>query len=37
MAKRTPVLKATGLKKAFGPVVVVDGFNLEVMAGEAVP
>ena len=36
MAKRTPVLKATGLKKAFGPVVVVDGFNLEVMAGEAV-
>jgi ABC-type multidrug transport system ATPase subunit len=36
MAKRTPVLKATGLKKAFGPVVVVDGFNLEVMAGEAI-
>jgi len=36
MARRTPVLKATGLKKAFGPVVIVDGFNLEVAAGEAV-
>lgn len=36
MAKRTPVLKVTGLKKAFGPVVIVDGFNLEVHAGEAV-
>ncbi len=36
MAKRTPVLKVTGLRKAFGPVVIVDNFNLEVHAGEAV-
>lgn len=36
MAKRVPVLKVTALKKAFGPVVIVDGFNLEVHAGEAV-
>ncbi len=36
MAKRTPVLKITGLRKAFGPVVIVDNFNLEVHAGEAV-
>ncbi|MGC3953586.1 MAG: ABC transporter ATP-binding protein [Propionicimonas sp.] len=36
MAKRTSVLKVTGLKKAFGPVVIVDGFNLEIRAGEAV-
>ena len=36
MAKRTPVLKVTALKKSFGPVVIVDGFNLEVHAGEAV-
>ena len=36
MAKRTSVLKVTGLKKAFGPVVIVDGFNLEIRAGEAI-
>ena len=36
MAKRTSVLKVTGLKKAFGPVVIVDGFDLEIRAGEAV-
>ncbi len=36
MAKRSPVLKVTGLKKAFGPVVIVDNFNLEVHAGEAI-
>lgn len=36
MARRTPVLKVTNLTKAFGPVVIVDGFNLEVAAGEAV-
>lgn len=36
MAKRTPVLKVTALKKSFGPVVIVDDFNLEVHAGEAV-
>jgi len=36
MARKTPVLKVTNLMKAFGPVVIVDGFNLEVAAGEAV-
>ncbi len=36
MARKTPVLKVTNLRKAFGPVVIVDGFNLEVAAGEAV-
>ncbi len=36
MAKRASVLKVTGLKKAFGPVVIVDGFNLEIRAGEAI-
>lgn len=36
MARKSPVLKIAGLKKAFGPVVIVDGFNLEVAAGEAV-
>ena len=36
MARRTAVLKVTNLKKAFGPVVIVDGFNLEVAAGEAI-
>ena len=36
MAKRSPVLKVAGLKKAFGPVVIVDNFNLEVHAGEAI-
>ncbi len=36
MARKTPVLKVTNLHKAFGPVVIVDGFNLEVAAGEAV-
>jgi ABC-type multidrug transport system ATPase subunit len=36
MARKTPVLKVTNLMKAFGPVVIVDGFNLEVAPGEAV-
>lgn len=36
MARKSPVLKIAGLKKAFGPVVIVDGLNLEVAAGEAV-
>lgn len=36
MARKTAVLKVTNLKKSFGPVVIVDGFNLEVAAGEAV-
>ncbi|HEY3548849.1 MAG TPA: heme ABC exporter ATP-binding protein CcmA, partial [Propionicimonas sp.] len=34
--RKTPVLKVTNLMKAFGPVVIVSGFNLEVAAGEAV-
>ena len=36
MAKRGSVLKVSGLKKAFGPVVIVDGFNLEIREGEAI-
>lgn len=36
MAKKSPVLKVTSLKKAFGPVVIVEDFNLEVHAGEAI-
>ena len=36
MARKSVVLKVSGLAKAFGPVVIVDGFNLEVAAGEAV-
>ncbi|WP_298132811.1 ABC transporter ATP-binding protein [Micropruina sp.] len=36
MAKRASVLKVTGLRKAFGPVVIIDGFDLEIRAGEAV-
>jgi ABC-2 type transport system ATP-binding protein len=36
MARKSVVLKVSGLTKAFGPVVIVDGFNLEVAAGEAV-
>ena len=36
MARKTPVLKVTNLHKAFGPVGIVDGFNLEVASGEAV-
>ena len=36
MARKTPVLKVTNLMKAFGPVVIVSGFSLEVAAGEAV-
>ena len=36
MARKTTVLKVTNLTKAFGPVVIVDGFNLEVAAGEAI-
>lgn len=30
------VLKAEGLKKAYGPVTIVEGFNLQVREGEAV-
>ncbi|MDR0960224.1 MAG: ABC transporter ATP-binding protein [Propionibacteriaceae bacterium] len=37
MAKsRTPVLKVSHLKKAYGPHVIVDDFSLEVWAGEAI-
>jgi ABC-type multidrug transport system ATPase subunit len=37
MAKRnTVVLKVAGLKRAFGPITILDKFNLEVRAGEAV-
>lgn len=36
MARKTPVLKVTDLHKAYGPVVIVEGFNLEVAAGQAV-
>ncbi len=36
MAKRTTILKVTGLKRAFGPVTIFDKFNLEVRAGEAI-
>ena len=36
MAKRTTVLKVSGLKRAFGPNTIFDGFNLEVRAGEAI-
>jgi ABC-2 type transport system ATP-binding protein len=36
MAKRTTVLKVTGLRRAFGPVTILDHFSLEVRAGEAI-
>jgi len=36
MARRETVLKVSGMNKAFGPVVIVDNFNLEVREGEAV-
>ncbi|NNG17976.1 ABC transporter ATP-binding protein [Naumannella sp. ID2617S] len=36
MAKPETVLKVSGLKKSFGPSTIVDNFNLEVSAGEAV-
>jgi ABC-type multidrug transport system ATPase subunit len=36
MAKKRPVLRVAGLKKSFGPVTIVDGFNLDVFPGEAV-
>lgn len=36
MARKNLVLKVADLKKAFGPVVIVDGFSLEVAAGEAI-
>ncbi len=36
MAKRTPVLTASGISKSFGPVTIVQDFSLEVFPGEAV-
>ncbi|MDF1487064.1 ABC transporter ATP-binding protein [Tessaracoccus sp. HF-7] len=36
MAKKDVVLEVTNLKKAYGPVTIVEGFNLTVKAGEAV-
>lgn len=36
VAKKDVVLKAEGLKKAYGPVTIVEGFNLQVREGEAV-
>ena len=36
VAKKSTVLKVDKLKKAYGPVTIVEGFNLQVAAGEAV-
>ena len=36
MAKRTTVLKVSGLRRAFGPNTIIDKFSLEVRSGEAI-
>ncbi len=36
MAKRTTVLKVSGLRRAFGPNTIFDNFSLEVRTGEAI-
>jgi ABC-type multidrug transport system ATPase subunit len=36
MAKRTTILKVQGLRRAFGPNTIFEGFNLEVRTGEAI-
>ena len=36
MAKRTTILKVKGLRRAFGPNTIFEGFNLEVRTGEAI-
>ena len=36
MAKRSTVLKVSGLRRAFGPVTIIDRFSLEVRSGEAI-
>jgi ABC-2 type transport system ATP-binding protein len=36
MAKRSAVLKVSGLRRTFGPVTILDSFSLEVRAGEAI-
>ena len=36
MAKRSTVLKVSGLRRAFGPITIFEKFNLEVRTGEAI-
>ncbi len=36
MAKRPPVLKVSGLRRAFGPNTIFEKFSLEVRSGEAI-
>ncbi len=36
MARRSAVLKVSGLRRAFGPVTIIDSFSLEVRSGEAI-
>ncbi len=36
MARRSAVLKVSGLRRTFGPVTILDSFSLEVRAGEAI-
>lgn len=36
MAKRTSILKVSGLKRAFGPVTILDKVSFEVRAGDAI-
>jgi ABC-2 type transport system ATP-binding protein len=36
VAKRTTILKVSGLRRAFGPNTIFDRFNLEVRTGEAI-
>lgn len=36
MAKRTSILKVAGLKRAFGPVTILDKISFEVRAGDAI-
>ena len=36
MAKRTTILKVSGLRRAFGPNTIFDKFSLEVRTGEAI-
>lgn len=36
MAKRTTILKVKGLRRAFGPNTIFEGFDLEVRTGEAI-
>lgn len=36
MANKGPVLRVKDLKKSFGPVTIIEGFNVDVRSGEAV-